>query len=77
MDVVAAAAVVRVLSAERTTAVLGAANAWDGIFAGAVEATRVYVRVGPDGFLFGAPGAWHDTVFAIESAAIDSNSTVL
>ena len=77
--VVAAASVVHVWAGERA-AVLGASadgGSWDDVFAGVVEAGRLYCRVGPACFTLGAPGTWRDTVLANQSAAIDANSSVL
>ena len=77
--VVAAASGVGVWAGERA-AVLGASaddGAWDGVFAGAVEASRVFARVGSVGCTLGAPGLWRDAVLGNGSAAIDANSTVL
>ena len=77
--VVAVASVVSVWAGERA-AVLGATAdgaAWDDVFAGAVEASRLFARVGPVAFTLGAPGVWRDTVLANGSASIDVNSAVL
>lgn len=62
-------------------AVLGASAdnvVWNGVYAGAIESSVMFVRVGAaGGFTLGAPGEWRDVVLGNGSAAIDSNSSAL